>query len=151
MKIHIYKFLMSIVVIIAPLIVRAQTQDFSEQIEGRWELIPAMQLSQMRNQTGQKINSMEEPRLNMLMSSLKSRKYSFFSDGIFEAYWLLGGNSQFISGRWEVTNTSLLVISTGEGFKIEYRVTWEKGTLVLTPTMESESILKTLYLKKIGK
>lgn len=133
-----------------PFVTSAQLVDHESAVAGVWELDLGLQIKALQKDAGNHFTSMPPSVQKMFLASLETRKYIFYPDGRFEAYWLLGGKSQMLSGTWEMKNDAALHLSDENGLDKTYRVSKTGEVIKLVSTGNTGNVLQTLYLKREG-
>ncbi|SHN01437.1 hypothetical protein SAMN04488057_105213 [Cyclobacterium lianum] len=117
-------------------------------LTGVWELDLDRQVRELQKDPDSKFTAMPGPVQEMFLKSLETRKYIFYADGRFEAYWLLGGKSHVLGGTWEFKFPDNLSLSLESGQDKKYAVSFQKEILKLISGEKTENVLHTLYLKR---
>ncbi|WP_162417916.1 hypothetical protein [Cyclobacterium roseum] len=132
-----------------PFRVLAQEVANESSLAGAWELDLGLQIQALQKQGDNKFTAMPPPVQEMFLASLETRKYIFYPDGRFEAYWLLGGKSQMLSGTWKMKNAALH-LSHENGPDRVYKLSKTGEVIILVSKGNTGNVLQTLYLKREG-
>lgn len=137
------------VLVSIPFIALAQEVANEAAMAGAWELDLELQIQALQKQGENKFTAMPPPVQEMFLASLETRKYIFYPDGRFEAYWLLGGKSQMLSGTWKMKNAALH-LSHENGPDRVYKLSKTGEVIILVSKGNTGNVLQTLYLKREG-
>ncbi|MFO7826712.1 MAG: hypothetical protein R6V72_22460 [Cyclobacterium sp.] len=133
---------------LSPIFGFAQEMESQVVLTGVWELDLERQMQEVQENQDNKFTTMPGPVKEMFLASLKTRKYIFYPDGVFEAFWLLGGKSHVLGGTWEFEFPGNLSLSPENGQEKIYAVSFYKETMKLVSRENTENVLHTLYLKR---
>lgn len=136
--------------LLSPVLGFTQETEARVELAGIWELDLKAQLQELQKHKNSQYAAMPEPAREMFLASLETRKYIFYPDGGFEAYWLLGGKSQVLRGTWELEFPDLLRLFPENGREKVYTISSQQQTLRLVAVGNTGNLLQTLYFKREG-
>ncbi|NHE55653.1 hypothetical protein [Cyclobacterium plantarum] len=134
--------------LLSPVFGFAQKTASQVDLSGVWELDLKRQMQEIKKLPDSKFTAMPGPVREMFLASLKTRKYIFYPDGGFEAYWLLSGKSHVLVGTWKFEFPDNLSLSLENGQDKKYTVSFQTESLKLVSGENTENVLHTLYLKR---